>query len=97
MIASSLLTSLRPTMCLGLFTTRQFAMLLLLHTADRKLSFLNLCANLDMSKPAVSRSLDRLSILHFIERHRSHDDRRKTFVSLTDKGRELVDRVEAAA
>jgi DNA-binding MarR family transcriptional regulator len=97
MIASSLLTSLRPTLCLGLFTTRQFAMLLLLHTADRELSFLNLCANLDMSKPAVSRSLDRLSILHFIERRRSHDDRRRTFVSLTEKGRALIERVEASA
>jgi DNA-binding MarR family transcriptional regulator len=97
MIASSLLTSLRPTRCLGLFTTRQFAMLLLLHTADRELSFLNLCANLDMSKPAVCRSLDRLSILHFIERRRSHDDRRRTFVSLTEKGRALIERVEASA
>jgi DNA-binding MarR family transcriptional regulator len=96
MIASSLLTSLRPILGLGIFTTRQLATLLLLHMADRQLSFPNVCADLAISKPALTRSLDRLTTLGFVERSRSDGDRRKTFVAITKRGRALVRQLEGA-
>ena len=92
MIASSLLTSLRPILGLGIFTTRQLATLLLLHMADRQLSFPNVCANLAI----LTKSLDRLTTLGFVERSRSDGDRRKTFVAITKRGRALVRQLEGA-
>jgi hypothetical protein len=83
MIASSLLTSLRPT--LGLCISHNPAACDVAPAAcSRPAGFLNVCANLAISKPALTRSLDRLTALGFVERSRSDGDRRKT--AITEKG-----------
>ena len=46
---------------------------------------------------AMTRALDRLEEKGFIQRLRSHADRRMVQVSLTDKGRDLADRMTLVA
>ena len=46
------------------------------------------------SKPSASILVDRLVQLGYVERVEDQDDRRRTLVVLTTKGRELVDRLQ---
>lgn len=90
MKATALLTAIRPTLCSEFFSTRQLAVLMILFTERSGMDFSAIAANLDVSKPSISRSLDTLGILKFTKRERRPKDARRVVVSLTADGRKFV-------
>lgn len=82
-------------------TQRQFALLLHVYHAPPPHTVRGLAATLNMSKPAVTRALDRLSILGFLKRKTDETDRRSVLVQRTVAGsvflREFGDLVSALA
>lgn len=52
-----------------------------------------LCRELNMSSQFMSQVLNRLEEVQYIQRKASPDDKRKTLVSLTKKGKNLVQQV----
>ena len=94
-------TSLTPTTALSLWhgvmrralraehpdlTARQFALLLQVFLTPPPHTVRGLAADLAMSKPAVTRALDRLGRLDLVRRKRDKDDRRSVLVQRTVKG-----------
>lgn len=67
-------------------SARQMAILLTVYTTDAPHTVRGMSSGLKISKPAVSRALDRLSVLGFIRRHRDEEDRRNVLVRRTVKG-----------
>jgi DNA-binding MarR family transcriptional regulator len=67
-------------------TARQFALLLHVYLGPPPHTVRGLAARLKMSKPAVTRALDRLSALGFIERKGDRTDKRSIVVSRTVAG-----------
>jgi len=69
---------------------------ILLHllTQDKRLRQEDLVAQLDISKPAVSRALESLESKGYIMREKAPDDRRVSRVILTEKAREIGPLVE---
>ena len=55
-----------------------------------------IAAGLSLSLPAASRAVDGMVQKGFVAREESADDRRCRLVSLTDKGREAIERVLSA-
>jgi DNA-binding MarR family transcriptional regulator len=51
---------------------------------------------LSMSLPSVSQMIDRLYQLHLVSRTEMSEDRRKKRITLTDKGRKLLQRLHSA-
>ena len=82
-------------------SARQLALLLTVYLMPPPHTVRGLAAALAVSKPAVTRALDRLSVLGFIRRKIDKDDRRNVLVQRTVKGSvylsELADLVRAAA
>ena len=82
-------------------TARQFALLLQVYLAPPPHTVRGLAEELNMSKPAVTRALDRLSDLGFLRRKADQEDRRSVLVQRTVKGsvflREFGDLASAAA
>ncbi|MFQ5468206.1 MAG: MarR family transcriptional regulator [Kiloniellaceae bacterium] len=82
-------------------TARQFALLLHVYMAPSPHTVRGLAAQLNLSKPAVSRALDRLGRLDFVRRKRDQADKRNVLVQRTIKGavflREFGDLVEEVA
>lgn len=82
-------------------TARQFALLLHVYLTPPPHTVRGLAASLGMSKPAVTRALDRLGRLDLLRRRRDAADRRSVLVQRTVKGsvllRELGDLTAAAA
>jgi len=80
---------------------RQFALLLHVYLAPPPHTVRGLAAQLNLSKPAVSRALDRLGRLDFARRKRDQADKRNVLVQRTVKGavflREFGDLVEDVA
>lgn len=68
---------------------------ILLHllTQDKRLRQEDLVAQLDVSKPAVSRALESLESKGYVAREKDPEDRRVSRVLLTSKARELGPRV----
>ena len=82
-------------------SARQMAILLLVYLDDRPHTVRGLAAELAISKPAVTRALDRLSELGYAKRVKDETDRRNVLVNRTVKGSvflsEFSDRIIAAA
>jgi len=67
-------------------TMRQMALLLTVYTTPPPHTVRGLAQSLNISKPAVTRALDRLGALELIRRKRDDDDRRNVLVQRTVKG-----------
>lgn len=67
-------------------TARQFALLLHVYLMPPPHTVRGLARELNMSKPAVVRALDRLGRLGFLRRRRDEADRRNVLVQRTVKG-----------
>ncbi|MEW5704169.1 MAG: MarR family transcriptional regulator [Pseudomonadota bacterium] len=82
-------------------TTRQFAILLTVYLTPPPHTVRGLAAQLHVSKPAVTRALDRLGLLDLARRKRDDSDRRNVLVQRTVKGsvylREFADATLRAA
>ena len=82
-------------------SARQMAIVLTVYTSPPPHSVRALAEILGIAKPAVTRALDRLSILGFIRRTRDDADRRIVHVQRTVKGAvflsEFADQIAVAA
>ena len=82
-------------------SARQMAIVLTVYTSPPPHSVRALAEILGIAKPAVTRALDRLSILGFIRRTRDEADRRMVHVQRTVKGAvflsEFADQIAEAA
>jgi DNA-binding MarR family transcriptional regulator len=67
-------------------SSRQLALLLTVYLTPPPHTVRGLAATLNISKPAISRALDRLGRLGFIRRKRDETDRRNVLVQRTVKG-----------
>ena len=67
-------------------TARQFALWLQVYLGPTPHTVRGLAARLKMSKPAVTRALDRLSALGFVTRMRDKSDRRSVIITRTVAG-----------
>lgn len=67
-------------------SARQMALLLTVYLCDPPHTVRGLAAILNISKPAITRALDRLSVLGFIKRKRDSEDRRNVLVQRTVTG-----------
>ncbi len=67
-------------------SARQMAIILTVYLMEKAQTVRGLAADLNISKPAVSRALDRLGELGFIRRKRDDEDRRNVLVQRTVKG-----------
>ena len=75
------------------FSTRQLAIFLRVYLATESLTIRGLAAELNISKPAVTRGVDRLQNAGLVDRQRDKDDRRSIFVVRTKKGAKFFDEV----
>jgi len=71
-------------------TARQFALLLHVYLGPPPHTVRGLAARLKMSKPAVTRALDRLSALGFVKRVGDQTDKRSIVISRTVAGAVFV-------
>jgi len=82
-------------------TQRQFAILLTVYLQPPPHTVRGLAATIDVSKPAITRALDRLEELGFAQRRIDETDRRNVLVQRTVRGsvflRDFADLVLAAA
>lgn len=67
-------------------SARQMAIMLQVYLTDPPHTVRGMAATLNISKPAVTRALDRLSVLGFAKRKRDPDDKRNVLVQRTVKG-----------
>ncbi|HEV7368056.1 MarR family winged helix-turn-helix transcriptional regulator [Arenibaculum sp.] len=67
-------------------SSRQLALLLTVYLTPSPHTVRGLAATLNVSKPAISRALDRLGRLGFLRRKRDEADRRNVLVQRTVKG-----------
>ncbi|CAO3417800.1 MarR family transcriptional regulator [Azospirillum endophyticum] len=67
-------------------SARQLAILLQVYLTDPPHTVRGLASLLNISKPAVTRALDRLSVLGFVRRKRDAADKRNVLVQRTVKG-----------
>ncbi|MGF1631528.1 MAG: MarR family transcriptional regulator [Kiloniellaceae bacterium] len=82
-------------------TTRQFALFLEVYLAPPPHTVRGLAKTLNMSKPAVTRAVDRLEKLEFVRRRTDEQDKRSVLVQRSVKGsvflREFADMAAEAA
>jgi DNA-binding MarR family transcriptional regulator len=82
-------------------TTRQFALFLEVYLAPPPHTVRGLAKTLNMSKPAVTRAVDRLEKLEFVRRKTDEADKRSVLVQRSVKGsvflREFADMAAEAA
>jgi DNA-binding MarR family transcriptional regulator len=67
-------------------SARQLALLLTVYMTPPPHTVRGLASTLGVSKPAISRALDRLGTLGFVKRKPDEDDRRNVLVQRTVKG-----------
>jgi DNA-binding MarR family transcriptional regulator len=75
---------------------RQLAMLLTVYFNDQPQTVRGLAAYLRISKPAVTRGLDRLSEFDLVRREEEPGDRRSVIAVRTVAGAAMVERLKAA-
>ncbi len=82
-------------------TSRQFALFLQVYLEPPPHTVRGLALTLNMSKPAVTRAIDRLEKLEFVRRKTDETDKRSILVQRSVKGsvflREFADMAAAAA
>src|SRR5947209_1760703 len=71
-------------------SARQFAVFMIVYIEDGQHTVRGLAARLDISKPAITRSLDRLAELNLAKRGPDPRDRRSVLVLRTRKGQDLL-------
>jgi DNA-binding MarR family transcriptional regulator len=67
-------------------TNRQMALLMLVYQTPGPHTVRGLARDLNVSKPVVTRALNRLGTLGYLARQRDEHDRRNVFVATTDAG-----------
>ena len=72
-------------------TNRQMALLLLVYLKQGPHTVRGLAKALNVSKPVVTRALNRLGALGYLKRQRDDADRRNIFVAPTHEGAEFLD------
>ena len=76
-------------------TARQMAVLMTVRLQPAPHTVRGLAATLNVGKPAITRALDTLSRLGFVQRRRDPKDGRNVFVERTDKGDAFLDTLGA--
>ncbi len=77
-------------------TARQMAVLMTVRLQPAPHTVRGLAATLNVGKPAITRALDTLSRLGFVQRRRDPKDGRNVFVERTEKGDEFLEQLGAA-
>ncbi len=77
-------------------TARQMAVLMTVRLQPAPHTVRGLAATLNVGKPAITRALDTLSRLGFVQRRRDPKDGRNVFVERMPKGDEFLDTLGAA-
>jgi len=72
-------------------TNRQMALLMLVYRTDGPHTVRGLARELSVSKPVVTRALNRLGALGYLARQRDDHDRRNVFVATTQAGAKFLD------
>jgi len=73
-------------------SARQMAIMLTVYLMDGPHTVRGLTIGLAISKPAVTRALDRLAGIDFITRTKDLRDRRSVLINRTEAGEEFLDR-----
>lgn len=76
-------------------TARQLAVLMTVRLQPAPHTVRGLAAALNVGKPAITRALDTLSRLGFVQRRRDPKDGRNVFVERTEKGDAFLDQLGA--
>jgi DNA-binding MarR family transcriptional regulator len=76
-------------------TARQLAVLMTVRLQPAPHTVRGLAAALNVGKPAITRALDTLSRLGFVQRRRDPKDGRNVFVERTDKGDAFLEQLGA--
>lgn len=74
-------------------TARQLAVLMTVRLQPAPHTVRGLAATLNVGKPAITRALDTLSRLGFVQRRRDPKDGRNVFVEPTEKGDAFLDQL----
>lgn len=72
-------------------TNRQMALLLLVYLTPGPHTVRGLARGLNVSKPVITRALNRLGALGYLARQRDERDRRNVFVAQTNAGADFLD------
>jgi DNA-binding MarR family transcriptional regulator len=72
-------------------TNRQMALLMLVYLNPGPHTVRGIARGLSVSKPVVTRALNRLGSLGYLRRQRDEADRRNIFVERTNEGAEFLD------
>ncbi len=72
-------------------TNRQMALLLVVYQTTGPHTVRGLAQRLSVSKPVITRALNRLGSLGYLRRQRDDMDRRNIFVATTNEGAEFLD------
>jgi DNA-binding MarR family transcriptional regulator len=75
-------------------TNRQMALLLLVYLKPGPHTVRGLANALNVSKPVVTRALNRLGALGYLRRQRDDSDKRNIFVARTSEGAEFLEEFE---
>ncbi len=76
-------------------TNRQMAILLLVGETTGPHTVRGLASRLTVSKPVVTRALNKLASLGFLRRQRDEADKRNIFVSVTERGGKFLERFQS--
>lgn len=74
-------------------TNRQMAILLTVCTDKGPHTVRGLASILDVSKPVITRALNKLGQLGYLRRQRDSADRRNVLVAPTEKGAQFLERI----
>ena len=72
-------------------TNRQMALMLTVYIGAGPHTVRGLAEALNVSKPVITRALNKLSALGYLRRERDSTDRRNIFITRTTKGAEFLD------
>lgn len=72
-------------------TNRQMALMMTVYIAAGPHTVRGLAEALNVSKPVITRALNKLSALGYLRRERDAADRRNIFITRTPKGAEFLD------
>ena len=72
-------------------TNRQMALMLLVYLTPGPHTVRGLAATLDVSKPVITRALNRLGALGYLRRQRDDSDKRNIFVAPTTEGADFLE------
>lgn len=72
-------------------TNRQMALMMVVHRSEGPHTVRGLAERLNVSKPVITRALNKLGTMDFVRRERDSSDRRNIFVQRTAKGAEFLD------